>query len=151
MRTLLVLALLASACSHNTIPGTSIPDNPETRAVIDVFGRYKAAMEDRDASALLALTSPAYYDTTRLNRPMDFAALQKELPQDMAKLSGVKLELTVRDLKLEGDKAHIDYFQVLRYSVKLPDGGEKWEPAQSDDARMKFARVAGQWKIASGL
>lgn len=151
MRTLLALALLASSCSHNTIPGTNIPDDPETRAIIDVFGKYKEALEERDAAAVLALTSRTYYDTARLNRPVDYAALERELPKDMAKLTGVKLEITVRDVKLEGDKANVDYFQVLRYSVKLPDGGEKWEPAQSDDARMKFARVSGVWKISAGL
>lgn len=151
MRTLALLALLLAACSHNTIAGTSIPDKPETRAVLDVLNKYKEALEERNAQALLALAAPGYYDTSRANRPMDYAALQRELPADLARLAGVRLELTIKDVHVDGSKANVDYFQVLRYAVRLPDGSEKWEPAQSDDARMKLVQVDGGWKIASGL
>src|SRR5205823_14744215 len=45
--------LVCAACSHNTIPGTQIRDAPENRAILDVLAAYKAAMEARDANALL--------------------------------------------------------------------------------------------------
>jgi hypothetical protein len=152
MRTLIALVLLTAACSHNLIPGTNIPDDPQNRAVLDVFGRYKEAMETRDANAVLSLAAPAYYDpgdTSRAKAPIDLAALQKRLPADLGKLTGLKLEISVKDMKVEGDKANIDYFQVLRYAVKTPSG-ETWR-SESDDARMRFVRVAQGWKIASGL
>jgi hypothetical protein len=152
MRTLIALVLLVAACSHNTIPGTNIPDDPQTRAVLDVFSRYKDAMETRDPNAVLSLAAPTYYDTGDVSRsrgPMDLAALQKRLPADLSKLTGLKLEVSVKDLKVEGDKANIDYFQVLRYAVKTPTG-EAWH-SESDDARMRFVRVGRGWKIASGL
>jgi hypothetical protein len=38
---------------------------------------------------------------------------------------------------------------VLRYAVATPSG-EKWK-SESDDARMRFVRLNGEWKIASGL
>lgn len=153
MRNLAVVLtlLLAAACSHNTIAGTNIPDEPETRALLDVLNKYKEGMEERNAQALLALTAPSYYDTSRINRPIDYAALQKELPADLGKLAGVRLEMTIKDVKVDGQKANVDFFQVLRYAVRLPDGSEKWQPAQSDDARMKFVQAGGVWKIASGL
>jgi hypothetical protein len=151
MRNLVALTLLLAACSHNTIAGTNIPDEPQTRAVLEVLNKYKEGMEERNASAVLALTAPDYYDTSRVNRPIDYAALQRELPVDLGKLTGVRLELTIKDVKVDGPKANVDYFQVLRYAVKLPDGSEKWEPVQSDDARMKFERADGVWKIAAGL
>ncbi len=151
MRNLLALSLLVAACSHNTIAGTNIPDDPQTRAVLGVLNQYKDAMEERNAPAVLALTAPGYYDTSRVTRPIDYAALQKELPVDLGKLTGVRLELTIKDVKLDGPKANVDFFQVLRYAVKLPDGSEKWEPPQSDDARMKFVQQDGVWKIAAGL
>lgn len=151
MRNLLALSLLLAACSHNMIAGTNIPDDPQTRAVLEVLNKYKEGMEERSAPAVLALTAKDYYDTSRVNRPIDYAALQKELPVDLGKLTGVRLELTIKDVKVDGAKANVDYFQVLRYAVKLPDGSEKWEPAQSDDARMKFVNADGVWKIAAGL
>lgn len=154
MRTLAALALTflsLAACSHNTIAGTNIPDDPQTRAVLEVLNKYKEAMEERNAPAVLALAAASYYDTSRVNRPIDYATLQKELPIDLGKLAGVRLELTIKDVKIDGRKANVDYFQVLRYAVRLPDGNEKWEPPQSDDARMKFVEADGAWKIASGL
>ena len=151
MRNLIALSLLVAACSHNNIAGTTIPDEPQTRAVLDVLNRYKEAIEEHNAKAVLALAAPGYYDTSRVTRPIDYAALQKELPADLERLGGVKLEMTIKDVKVDGSKANVDFFQVLRYAVKLPDGSEKWQPPQSDDSRMKLVRLDGVWKISSGL
>ena len=148
-----VLALvLATACSHNLIPGSNIPDNAQTRAVLDTFSRYREALEARDPSAMLALAAPSYYDTGDPSHqlpPIDYAGLQKKLAGDFAKVTGIRLEATVKDIQVKDDQAHLDYFQVLRYAVKTPTG-ETWK-SESDDARMKFVRVDGQWKISSGL
>src|SRR5437660_1683147 len=64
MRSIAPLAcLVAAACSsHATLPGTNIRDTPQNRAVLDVFGRYKQALEARDAGAIVALTTPDYSD-----------------------------------------------------------------------------------------
>ncbi|MCA1828207.1 MAG: nuclear transport factor 2 family protein [Myxococcales bacterium] len=144
--------LLATACSHATLPGTNIPDSPQNRAVLDVFAKYRDALEARDPSALFALAAPTYYDAgdpTHSLAPTDYGSLQKKLQTDFGKVNGIKLEATVKDIEVKGDEAHLDYFQVLRYAVKTPSG-ETWK-SESDDARMKFVRVDGQWKIVSGL
>ena len=152
MRRAVLACLLAAACSHNTIAGTNIPDNPQTRAVLEVFGRYKNALEARDPSGILALVAPAYSDAGDPARglpPVDYAGLQKKLQTDFGKVTGLRLEATIRDLDVRGDEARLDYFQVLRYAVATPSA-EKWK-SESDDARMRFVRVNGEWKIASGL
>jgi hypothetical protein len=144
--------LLSAACSHAKLPGTNIPDNPDNRAVLDVFGKYRDALEARDASGLFALASPSYFDggdPSHQLAPTDYAALQQKLQTDFSKVVGIRLEATIKDIAVKGDEAHLDYFQVLRYSVKTPTG-ETWK-SESDDARMKFVRVDGQWKIVSGL
>ena len=82
------------ACSHATLPGTNIPDSPQTRAVLDVFSRYRAALEARDATAILALVAPAYYDegdAARSVAPTDYGSLQKKLQGDFARVTGLKL------------------------------------------------------------
>jgi len=66
MKRTAALLLLLAACSHDTIPGTQIPDEPKTRAVLDVFGQYKAALEARDATRSTASQRPA--TTTRGTR-----------------------------------------------------------------------------------
>ncbi len=152
MRRAALACLVVAACSHNTIPGTSIPDNPQTRALIDVFGRYKNALEARDPTAILSLVAPTYSDPGDPSRgmpPLDYASLEKKLQTDFAKVTGLKLEATVKDVQIKDDEGHLDYFQVLRYSVATPTG-EKWK-SESDDARMRFVKVSGEWKIAAGL
>ncbi len=149
-------ALLATACllacSHATLPGTNIPDSPENRDVLEVFSHYRDALEARDPTAILAMAAPSYYDAgdpSHAVGPTDYASLQKKLQTDFAKVTGLKLEATIKDIQVKGEEAHLDYFQVLRYAVAIPSG-ERWK-SESDDARMKFVKVAGQWKIASGL
>jgi hypothetical protein len=152
MRRAVLACLLAAACSHNTIQGTNIPDNQETRVVLEVFGRYKHALEARDPTAIQALVAPTYSDPGDPARgvpPVDAAGLQQKLRSDFAKVTGIKLEATVKDLQVKNDEARLDYFQVLRYSVATPNA-EKWK-SESDDARMRFLKVNGEWKIASGL
>jgi hypothetical protein len=151
MRKVLLLSLTL-ACSHALIAGTQIPDSPDNHAVLDTFGKYREALEARDPSALLALAAPGYSDAGDAAHglaPTDYASLQKKLAGDFAKVNGIKLEATIKDIVAEGDQARVDYFQVLRYAVKTPSG-ETWK-SESDDARMKFVRVNGEWKIASGL
>lgn len=153
MRTAAIASLACLvACSHATLPGTNIPDSPQTRAVLDVFSRYRDALEARDATSILTLAAPAYYDAGDASRsigPTDYASLQKKLQADFARVTGVKLEATVKDIEVKGDEARLDYFQVLRYAIATPSG-ERWK-SESDDARMRFVRVDGAWKIASGL
>ena len=152
MRRALPACLLAAACSHATLPGTNIQDTAENRAVLDVFGKYKSALEARDPTAILALATPDYSDPGDPSRgvePADRPGLQRKLQEDLGKVTGLRLEATVKDLQIKGNEARLDYFQVLRYAVATPSG-EKWK-SESDDARMRFLRVNGEWKIASGL
>ena len=155
MRTAIVAAVSATAlaCSHQTIPGTNIPDEPQTRAVLHVFVRYKRALEARDANVLLQLAAPDYSDagdTSRGEGPTDYETLKTKLPLAFEKLSGLKLEATVRDVEVKDQEARIDYYQVLRFALRTPNGSERWKSV-SDDSRMKFVKVQGEWKIASGL
>ncbi len=152
MRLALLACLAAVACSHPMLPGTNIQDTPQNRAVLDIFSRYKQALEARDSTALFELAAPTYIDPGDLSRginPTEYSSLKQKLQADLAKVTGVKLEATIKDLQVKDEQARIDYFQVLRYAVATPSG-EKWK-SESDDARMRFVRVNGEWKIASGL
>jgi hypothetical protein len=145
-------ALAAAACSHATLPGTTIPANDQTKALVATFTKYHDALEARDPAALIALAAPSYYDTGDASRgigPTDFKALETKLAHDFDKVNGLKLEATLKAIDVEGDKANVDYFQVLRYAVATPSG-ETWK-SESDDARMRFVKVSGSWKISSGL
>src|SRR4051812_8513282 len=111
MRTFaLTLALALCACSHRTIPGTNIDDTPEVRAVLDVFGQYKNAMEARDPSTLLQLMAPTYFDGSDPQHPVDAASLQRGLPHQFDNVTGLKLEVKVKDVEVKGNDARVDYY-----------------------------------------
>lgn len=145
----LLAALALAACSHRTIAGTNIDDTPQVRAVLDVLGQYKNAMEARDGAALLRLAAPGYFDATDVAHPVDYETLRRTLAHQFDNVPSLKLDLTIKDVEIKGEVARVDYYAVLRYDVKTQIG-EKWKPS-SDDARMRFARVGGEWKITSGL
>ena len=157
MRTLPASSLAAAAvallagCSPSLIPGTRIPDRPDNRAVLDVVGRYKQSAEALDLQAVLALASPAYFDRTsaRGAAPVDYAGLQRALSDKYSRLKALKMEITIKDIRVQGDRAEVDYFLVMHFSVDLPNK-EKWFP-ESDDQRMALARINGEWKVTSGL
>lgn len=149
---LLLSLLLAAGCSPRLIPGTKIVDRPENRAALQVLSEYKRAAEALDADAVLALAAPDYFDTGSSHRgrqSVDRAALEKQVPEELRRLKALRMDITVKDARVDGDRAEIDYFLVLHYSLALP-AGEKWL-SESDDARLSLAREGGKWMVTAGL
>ena len=148
----LCLTLCAAACAPSLIPGTEIRDQPANRAVLQVLSVYKTDAEALDADAVIGLAAPDYFDNGSASRShaiTTYAGLKKEVPEEFAKLKGLRMDITVKDARVTGNKAEIDYFLVLHYSIGLPTG-EKWL-SESDDARLHLALEDGQWKVTSGL
>ena len=148
---LLAACALLTACSPSLIPGTRIPDKADNRAVLEVLGRYKQSAEALDMQGVLGLASTSYFDRTsaRGAAPVDYAGLQKTLSEKFSRLKALKMEITVKDIRVEGDRAEVDYFLVMHFSLDLPSK-EKWYP-ESDDQRMALARINGEWKVTAGL
>jgi hypothetical protein len=146
-----LLALHLAACSPSLIPGTKVPDRPENRAVLEVLARYKVAAEALDTQTILSLAAPTYFEqsNSRGATPVDAAGLARALQEKFGRVKTLKMDITVRDLRIRGERAEIDYFLVMHYALDLP-AKEKWFP-DSDDQRMVLALIGGQWKVASGL
>lgn len=154
---LFALPLLAAlaACGSPLIRNTTIPDNQDTRAVLQVLSQYKNAFEALDASAVTALVAETYFDKGDASKnaaPRDLAALQKNLPEDYKRIKTIKLDFTVKDLRIDSDQAEIDYFVVMHYLLQFDATPLRfpWKDEQ-DDARLVLVRVGGAWKIQSGL
>ena len=151
LHTLAAALALCAGCSPSLIPGTRVADRPDNRAVLEVLGRYKQSAEALDMPAVLALASPAYFDRTsaRGAAPVDYAGLQRALSEKFGRVKALKMDITVKDVRVDGDRAEIDYFLVMHFALDLPSK-EKWFP-ESDDQRMALARINGAWKVTSGL
>ena len=145
-------ALALAACSAPRIPGTDITDTPDTRAILELVERYRQAAERRDAATVLGLASQKYFDESGTPDPaddVDYNQLLQKLPTDYARLTSVRLEISVRRVQVDGDKATADVFYDGRYRV-VTKQGEVAKQA-SDVQRMTFVREGRAWKFLSGL
>lgn len=147
-----ILLLLLASCAPRLLPGTEIRDTRDTRAITEVLGQYRQAMEKRDSKAVLALVAPDYFDTagtSGLEDDVDRAELEKRLPADLEKVESVRLELTLRKLDVQGDRAEAEVFYEGWYRVKTPGGAV---PRRDTDLqRMKLRKLNDAWKFVSGL
>jgi hypothetical protein len=150
-RRLLPLLALALACTPRYLQGTEIRDTPDTRAIANALEAYRQAMERRDPQAVLALVAPNYYDNSGTPDPeddVDRAGLERRL-EDLAQISGLRLQLTVRDIQVKVDTGEAEVFFDQYYRVATPNGSVARHDA--DVHRMTLARVNGRWLFTSGL
>ncbi len=154
-RTLLVLAAaaLSSACAPSLLPGTEVPDTRENREIMKVVELYRQAVERRDATAILDLVAPSYFDER--GHPDDasfhwnFERLARDLPKKFEKVNDVRLTITVRRIEVDQERAKVSYLYVEDYIAKLPQG-ETPEHA-SDIDRMELVRSGKRWLITKGI
>jgi hypothetical protein len=147
------LACALNACEPHYIDGSHVEDTPDNRSIWGVLALYKSAVEDKNMDALLSLVSKRYYEDNGNADPADdygYNDLQaKVLPQTFNHLKDVRVELEVKDIKVQDDKAHADVRFTYQAKMALP-AGEKWS-ADAEINRIDLAREQGQWKIVSGL
>lgn len=150
-RRLLPLLALALGCAPRMLPGTEIRDTPDTHAIANVLETYRQAMEKRDAQAIMSLVAPNYFDSAGTPDPaddVDRAGLEKRL-QDLSKVLALRLQLSVRDIQVKGDKGEAEVFFDQYYRVEAPNG-----PVARHDAdvhRMSLERINGRWLFTGGV
>jgi ketosteroid isomerase-like protein len=152
-RSLAVLAALSlAACTPALIPGTGAQDSRENRAVYGVIRAYAEALQRKDAAAVLALVAPDYLDSAGTPTPeddLDRAGLERALAADLPRIDSLKLEIGVKQIEVNGDRAQAnlffdDYFRVLTPGGAVPKRA-------SDLHQMQFRKIGQDWKITSGI
>lgn len=151
------LGLGAGGCSHmRPIPGTKIPDTAENREVLARVEEYRLAMEHRDASKLLTLAHPNYYEDSGTPTGADdygFPGLKRVLEARLGALRWLRYLIKYRDIHVEGNRAWVD----IRYDISfqlLTEMGEKWERRQNEK-RMELIKDSdkeggSRWLFVSG-
>jgi hypothetical protein len=158
MRTLIplvaVLTLGLMGCAPKKIPGTELDDTSETHAIIDVIQKYRSAVEAKNTDAIVALADKTFRDDGGSANPdddLDYATLPARLTERMAKVTDLKLDVTVRRIEFDkNDKfARVTYSYQL--SFKIPEYSGRPQ-SESDIKQMLLKRVGeDEWKIASGI
>jgi hypothetical protein len=151
---LALLLALAAGCGLRTLPGTTVPETKDTRAIYEVVQQWVQAMNDRNASAVLALAAPDYFDDSGTPDPaddLDRERLEKTLPETLARVEGAKLGVTIRSIDVDKQKGTgtAELYYDSYYRVRTPH--DPVPRRDSDVYRLKLKQVAGAWKITSGL
>jgi hypothetical protein len=157
MRSAIVFSLLALAttgCAPRKIPGTELDDTSETRAVIDVLQKFRAAVEKKDADAIVKMADKSFRDDGGSSNPdddLDYASLGPKLAARMAKMSNVKLDVTVRRIEFDDESKMARVTYSYQVSFSLPEYTSRTQ-RENDIKQMLLKRVGeDEWKIASGI
>jgi hypothetical protein len=145
--------LLIGACAHTKIPKTEIDDTPENREILNLVEEYTRAIEHRDASALLAMVSPRFYEdngNTDRSDDYDYNGLRAALPEDFQRTKAMQLQIRVDDIKVDDDSAYAEVYYTYRAQNEYPSGLQ-WDTG-SDRTRLRFEKQGdGKWLIVGGL
>lgn len=152
--TLLLTGLLAFGCSAKRIPGIAIDleDNQDNRALLGLLDSYRTAFEDKDVGALVGMASERFYEdlgTPETTDDYDFAGLKTHFEKHFKQLKTIQLTVSLKNVKVAGDKAHIDYRYVTRYLMELP-AGERWKVTDEIN-RIELVREEKTWKVLNGF
>lgn len=152
-RGLLASAILtiASGCAERRFPGTEIPDNKDTRALIGVLQSYQSAVNAKDAEAVLNLISPNFQDlagTTATDDDLDHETLKRVLPDRFAKMEDVRLLVEPRNISVDENRGFVTYYYTINYKLPKLTNDPLME---SELKQMVFAREGKEWKILSGI
>ncbi len=149
-----VLALALAGCSPKKIPGTDLDDTSDTRAVIDVLQKYRQAVEAKNTQALQQLADESFRDDGGSSAPeddLDFATLPAKVAQRLAKISELKLDVTVRRIEFDDDAKMARVTYSYQLSFKMPEYSSRTQ-SENDIKQMLLKRVGDQeWKITSGI
>jgi hypothetical protein len=152
-RLTLAATTLVAACSPSLIPGTEIEDTSTNRNLMGQIEMYRQAVERRDSDAVLAMVSPNYFDVR--GHPGDpamhwnYDRLKAELPSEFAKVKDLRLEITVRQIKVQHDRAEVSYLFNEGFVKQMPSGDVP--DRKSDLNRMEFQKLGDRWLITRGL
>ena len=138
----------ALGCATTKIPGTEIEETSDSRAILGVMTKYNAALDAQDAAAILALVDSSFYDDAGTLTPeddLDYNGLKTKLPTLLQKLQDVRARITVKTMRIEGDRASVVYTYAVTYRI-----GQKTQ-TDTDIKQMEFKRVNGVWKITKGV
>lgn len=151
-RALLVIPLLlAAACAPRRIPGTELPDNEDTRAILAIMERYRTSLEARDAKAIQALVAEDFREDGGTESPEDdltYANLPAHLSNLFQRLDNPKVELSVRRVDIEDESATAIYF--WNASWRMPSLTSRPQ-SDSELEQMQLKKIQGEWKIVSGI
>jgi hypothetical protein len=130
------------------IAGTDVPDTAQNRRVIDFCERYRRAVEARDATTLLKLASPRYFEdagTPAKDDDLSYAGLGEYLHGMFQETEQVQYQLHYRAIRSEPDSIVVE----VRFSATYVIQGTPRRT--TGDNVLVLERHQGSFRFLSGM
>jgi hypothetical protein len=151
---LLLVPLLLTACASGPryIRGTQVPDTVENRDILKVIERYRVAVERRDASALLGMASPQYYEdggTPTGSDDYGYEGLREVLTSRFQKAEQVRFSMRYVSIRKQEKRAFVDVIVDASYSVPTDRGVSRLD--MRDQNQLVLEHDGRSWRFLSGM
>lgn len=147
-----IVSFIFMACPPRYIPGTTIIDNDENRAIVVLIEKYRRAYDEKDVDTIMSLVSKDFYENGGNSDPSDdynYEGLKKNLIDKFSKTRAQGLEIRIKSIESDRDRVSVRYNYFVKFQMALASG-DRWETA-SDTAEIIFVKENGEWKIIKGL
>ena len=155
-RSLLLIASLGlvCACGPQHIRGTTIPDTPTNREILEMIETYRIAVEERDIQTIGTLVSRRYFENaaTTAESKDDYGheeLLKKVLPVLRDNVKQADYKLLVERITVTGNEAAV--FVEWDLTFQYQEGGLDGWASGKDKNRLDLVVEDGRWKFLAGL
>ena len=159
MRNLLVISLAlalttGAACAHqSTLPGTSIVDTSDNRAVIAVVEQYRMRLLEKNVEGMLVLASDRYFEDSGTPTAEDdygYQGLKFILANAMARLKSLRYDIQYRSVKVDGSRAEVEVFLSGAFEL-IAESGDRYRRISDYHLFVLERTGSDKWKFLSGM
>ncbi|HET6612710.1 MAG TPA: hypothetical protein VFG83_12010 [Kofleriaceae bacterium] len=150
-----LLMVCAAACGGqvHTIAGTSIPESPQNRAIIDTIEAYRLAVERRDAAALVLMASPDYWEDSGTSTGADdygYKKLHTVLASRLQQAEDIRYSLHYVKIARRDNAAYVDVLIDASFTIRDATGRASRQDLR-DQNQLVLTWNGQEWKFLSGM
>jgi hypothetical protein len=155
---LLVLLAVASAaaagCAHEgTLPGTTVVDTTDNRAVLSAVEQYRMRLLEKNVEGLLVLASDRYFEDSGTPTAEDdygYEGLKYVLVNRLARLKSLRYDIQYRSVKIDGSRAEVEVFLSGAFEL-IAESGDRYRRVSDYHLFVLERGDKDKWKFLSGM
>ena len=150
----ILLLALAGGCGHtNYVPGTTVPDSIDARAIVATVEQYRSRLIEKNVEGLLVLASERYFEDSGTPTAQDdygYDGLKYVLANRLARLKALRYDIQYRNVDIDGEKAEVEVFLSGAFEL-IAESGDRYR--RVSDYHLFTLERAGKdkWKFLSGM
>ncbi|MDZ4694991.1 MAG: hypothetical protein SGI86_07540 [Deltaproteobacteria bacterium] len=151
------LAASVSGCARKQyLPGTTVQDTPENRAVLETIEKYRERLMARNIEGLLVLASKDYFEdsgTPRADDDYGYEGLKIVLAGRLARLKNLRYQIRYYTVRMLTPKnVEVDVYIDGSFEIGSSEVGERYRRV-NDNHRFIMVRtnLDADWRFVSGM